>query len=460
MSDKFYNFHFYCLYDLLQPIEWIALSKCCKYFHKMCNPTVFKKFKTQALLRFCEDFENVSDFFYQLQHTRSIISGSFPLGVLFGESFHNDIDIFKHGNCYPLILEGRRTSDHGVYIYASNKHTNFKIEHVTSYTVGKHSTKYQVIQIMRNSDAHVRERNDNNDIDAKVSEEKKDKQEEKEKEEKKEEDKELFNEYSSTSDHVNVRLYVEKFDLDFCKVVFTPTSLEIFNIDSIINRCSNVNIMKHKMDLMKEDTNQAKLTLQNFKERMEKYTKRGFKILNLNQVLESIEESKRNEKLRIEEENKQRETNKLNQMWKSTVFDKFLSCSMHDSVSYNYQRVDHMVICEELKFLHDLPLSYENWYNIFTYADHGKLISKCFDKTKIPYHWVSHLRHGINVYFDLVYMNHKIVDCDDPLFWKYIMNEWPYHENFQNHPITKETPTTKSQIRIGFFPFQMPDFSK
>ena len=197
-------------------------------------------------------------FHFLLSMSRAVVAGSFPLSIIMGSNFANDIDIFHNSVATETYLEQhmfRRTPGVKNTLAWKNymSHNNNFIDSVNEYSTPQ-DVKFQVIrydEIVPNRNYELQR-----------------------------------NCYSYSTPSVLIppaNIIKDMFDLDICKVIFDGRTLEIPHMESIINRRATF------MKLEPISSNKIKRTTQiynlhKYVERSKKYADRGFLITNQSMI--------------------------------------------------------------------------------------------------------------------------------------------------------------------------------
>lgn len=469
-ADAFLSFHFKCLAPFLAPVDWLSLSRCCRYFHYNCDTkhTMFEKYRDAVLEHLsCEGDLFAEHLFSILRDQNGTISGSFALCMFTGDDFFKDVDVFYEPS--ESIIPPTISMPKGFksFLHPSRRSHNYYhavpyIADVTDYTSAATGKKYQMIEIDHEYDETTKVILEDDTLGE---------------EEKKQKINKLQRKEKSQSEIEHVRCVIfDNFDFDFCKILFTPQSLEIYDADSMMERKTAYNI-KPRIDRLLHPENGAFL-LKKLKARIEKYTERNF-VIEVGDLLQPFEliqkvfefcndaesftfkenrKRRQEEKLLLEKESKRQKTQeeldeeaKRKKQLEEQIVEKWLS----EPVKYtNDGRYSH-IVCEMNSF-HLSPsdifqltgLASYHIYNVLCYADENKLIDRLFDKNKIPFDWIQDLKKSIEQYYGSMMPHVNIQSIFMHYFWKYICQTWPCHykvlEIFPNKSDEKLVPVPES----------------
>ena len=261
------------LFQLLEPFisckDYISLARSNRYHWNHCKTkqVIFKKFKKEVIKRL-EKYETqtfkIPEFIEKCQSDHIILTGSFALCVFNGEQYNQDIDFFYNTkNVIDLQMEKDVNSSINNGLYGTMP---CYIKNISQFFCNSDLPRFQFIQVEFNKTLYVKRLYDRfffNNLDEKKNDEY----------QKKEQNEELRNISG---------VVMNSFDLDFCKFVFDFKCLEVFDINSLLYKTS---IFRISNECLSNDV-YAPQILQKAVERIEKYTQRGFNILNQDLIKE------------------------------------------------------------------------------------------------------------------------------------------------------------------------------
>jgi len=469
-SPEFYDFHFYCLDPFLSSTDWLALSRCCKFFHKQCDTknTLYPKIRSHISSMLNKESPFFAEIIFQLlREYNGVISGSFVLSMLTGEKNFNDIDIFYESKI-PMPLPKTFVLDDTL----DTRYYNSSVSHIKTiqnYHSLKTNQKIQCIQLK--------------------------------KEENKLEEKKQENKGEEKKDHYIRQTIFQQFDLDFCKIVFTPEYLEVYDSTQIINRSSKMYLSKDFLNLCFNYESSNPRDLKKQMDRIDKYKTRGFHIENesdiydLNRIHAVCQISYKHydklvtnetkilnlldEKTRLEAEEKKMEkeyNEKKKRLEKRIILHKQKE-KTYQTLITQYQQIQAQEIYEELitnptniinsflpntnwftcepfsnegrmdhvkpnqhelyEVFQGLQLSPKIIYHILCYTN-ADLLKIFFDKQHIPYAWVKPLVPHVEAYYAGT-LPHRVLNSKNPkcaaqwqdYFWRYIYSHFPYHHELE-----------------------------
>jgi len=408
---EWYDFYFDCLQPFLSCRDWVSLSWCCKYFHKECDlkRTFYRKFKEELTSIFYNEDDTVANFIWNgLSQYNGVISGGYALSVFYWDTNFNDIDIFYESDdmtAFDLTsdtLQNKITTVHQDTTHYYYKDMDF-ISHVKST---KSNTSNIVWQFIHVNDKYEL-KNDNINL-------------------------------LTTQDHVKNVIF-ETFDLDFCKIVFTPKYVEVADIKSLVYKTSFIKFKDTSDELTIDNWDTFEGVLPKVLSRVEKYVNNGFHIPNasyvytldkLKQVLRIIHWTYEKDLLKYK--NEQKKIKKRELMIKTLedrqkefgplFIKKIFECNADIKLPTREPHIkftNHTSLTEWIQ-LYNIPA--EVVYFTLCYGDCSGLIELYFDKNKIPIEWLV---------VELPYIQRYCYLMHNVSIWKVVAARWPHHIHYR-----------------------------
>ena len=432
------NFHFDCLEPFLSCSDWVALSWCCKYFNKECDlkRTLLRKYRKQIMCVLNREPQPILKLFLDdIEKQNGVISGGFALSVFCGtyittrgnKNPYGDIDVFYQSyqdndpfdfsspNFMNLVTIEHMSNSYSQYHFISSN-SKF-ISHIHNVKTTKNSTILQFINTCPSYELQTTQRP-----------------------------------ILSPRDHV-IGILFDQFDMEFCKIAFTPNLLEICNLPSVIYRTSPFKIRDRLDELTKYNWDEIPIIDQHIIPRIKKYIDRGYTVTNFDRVEQLARLSSAlyevfrykqfmiNYNRRKEEEQRKRRDEEIQRKKKEMerrnaedeLVKKWMTLKFEDTENVNPVRESHISLNKRYVPVVEWVMAYnippQMVYLVLSYGRCTELIGICFDFNRIPREWMPVEEFRIARIRQSIIPNER--NCSsrafDTFFWKIIRFHWPQH---------------------------------
>ena len=430
-SERWLNFHFYCINPFLSCRDWVALSWCCRTFYHECNlkRTLPRKFRNDLLrVLFTKEHPQWVDTLWKglIEHNGMLSGGS--MVSIFCQCPHDgDVDIFYQSpewNSFGLDTPGMTQvglapSTPTFHIVNSGNHemrhiSGQFIKDIVNIRTSQTPTIWQFINT--NPNFLLPETTPQRII-------------------------------MSPRDHV-MGIIDTAFDLEFCKIAYHPKQLQICNLRSIVYQQSKLLFPHNMEELTVSNWKNVSIVNPKLEQRAQKYIDRGFRIINhedllsvvqIQNVLKCVEKyevsmirynAEENQRLKKEKEEKRKQAEREKQ--NQELVDKWMKFSddtteEKDIRSTHYQIPFHRQYIPIVEWVTQYCISPDVVYKVLCYGCQPDLIDLCFDKKTIPRQWLSLEECHARNYYYAVFPERLSDSVFTRYFWKLISKKWPNH---------------------------------